>query len=48
MNLYLGCIHHRKEVLVGDQTFNVIEYDMADFLKSAVQLYRELFPDTAG
>ena len=36
LSLYLGCIHHRKEVLVGDQTFNVIEYDMADFLKSAV------------
>ena len=47
MNLYLGRIHHRRLISVGDRKLHVLEYDMGDFLKSTVQLHLELFPTTA-
>ena len=46
LNLYLGCIHHRRLVSVGDRKLHVLEYGMGDFLKSTVQLHQELFPTT--
>ena len=47
LTLYLGCIHHRKTIVVGGRAFNVLEYDMGDFLKPTVQLYLEELPSTA-
>ena len=47
LNLYMGCIHHRRTITVSGRGFNVLEYDMGDFLKPTVQLYLEEFPSTA-
>ena len=44
LNLYLGFVHERKDVKIGDSTVQVMAYNMEEFLKSSVELYVELFP----
>ena len=44
LSLYLGCIHEREDVKLGDSIVQVMAYSMEGFLKSSVELYVELFP----
>ena len=43
--LYLGYIHHQRAITLNQQSLNLIVYDMEDFLRSSVKLYRKLFPN---
>jgi hypothetical protein len=44
LNLYLGCIHRQLTLTNKGKTFTIMEYNMEDFMRSSVKLYRELFP----
>jgi len=44
LNLYLGCIHRQRTVTNKGKTYTVMEYNMEDFMRSCVKLYRELYP----
>ena len=45
LNLYLGCIHEKKNLKVDGTIAEVMVYNMEDFLNASLELYRELFPD---
>ena len=38
LNLYLGCIHERKELKAGPTLVQVMSYNMEGFLTSPVEL----------
>ena len=44
LNLYLGCIHRQRTVTNKGKSYTMMEYNMEDFMRSCVKLYRELFP----
>jgi hypothetical protein len=48
LNLYLGCVHEKQSVMIDGAAVNVMVYNMEDFLKSSLELYRNLFPNAAS
>jgi hypothetical protein len=48
LNLYLGCIHEKKSVMIDGAAVDVMVYNMEGFLKSSLELYRNVFPTAAS